>query len=177
MNNGSESLYRPRTPEGTRHVSQDYRHFARFFVIATMAIAASWTEPGHANAPDGHYTSTNGTIYDTKTMLTWERAPTLGPVSWDDANMYCAKLGIDGKVWRLPSMKELQTIVDRTLEKPAIDPVFMNTAPEPFMSPAPFWTSSPLADMASTVVWTVDFTDGTTGLQPIASPARVRCVY
>src|SRR5438128_5669991 len=86
--------------------------------VAIVGLVAA----SRANAPAGRYTIANGTVYDTKTKLTWQQAIVAPPSSWSDAASYCASLALDGTGWRLPSAKELQTIVDESQRSPAIDP-------------------------------------------------------
>lgn len=152
------------------------RHFNRIFIIAAWAIAASWANHGHADAPDGHYTLNSETVYDTKTKLTWERPISAGMVTWADATTYCANLKVENRAWRVPSMKELQTIVDRTREKPAIDPKAFPDTPNTQITP--FWTSSPWAKAPATATWIVDFAVGSSSYigVDIANLAHVRCV-
>lgn len=57
--------------------------------------------------------------------------------------------------WRLPSIRELMTIVDRTRSSPAIDPVAFPGAP----SGGLFWSSSPHASISGNA-WYVNFADG-----------------
>ena len=62
----------------------------------------------------------DGTVTDTSTGLTWQQA-TAGPMAWEAAQKYCAKLELAGGGWRLPTVQELQSIVDYTRQVPAID--------------------------------------------------------
>ena len=60
--------------------------------------------------------SVTGTARDVKTGLTWQRvAPTTGRRKLADAKTYCATgTGLSGTGWRLPTVKELLTLVDFT---------------------------------------------------------------
>ncbi len=99
-----------------------------------------------------------GTVIDAATGLTWQRLIDSAPLSWDEAQAYCPSLGLPGDGWRLPSMKELQTLVDDRRSEPAIDVAsFPDTPParEDY-----FWTSTTMAgDQAS--VWLLGFQQGT----------------
>lgn len=68
-----------------------------------------------ADAPPGRYyvDAKNGTVYDTKTGLTWTRAIV--------TQSTCPNLTLDGGGWRLPTVQELLTLVDPTRSEPAID--------------------------------------------------------
>ncbi len=63
----------------------------------------------------------NGTITDTLTGLMWQQK-TAGPMTHQEALDYCIKLSLGGySGWRLPNIKELQSLVDYTRYNPAID--------------------------------------------------------
>ena len=75
----------------------------------------------------------DGTITDRATGLMWSKADSAKGMNWQDALAWVQKknaekfLGHDD--WRLPNVKELQSIVDYTrspdtMHSPAIDPVF-----------------------------------------------------
>jgi hypothetical protein len=141
-----------------------------FVMAAFSAIAVFFSTHGHADAPPGRYMIANGTVVDTKTSLTWQQTIPTDLYSWTAANMYCAGLDLDGIGWRLPSVKELQTIIDDTNTNPAIDPTAFPNTPN-----VTFWTSSRLAGSPSNA-WDVFFDYGNTGYADVAIPIRVRCV-
>ena len=89
-------------------------HVARFLAVVALATVA-FTRSADANAPAGRYTTSSGTVYDTKTKLTWQQAVAPGTYAWAGAKAYCAGLNLGGTGWRLPTIKELQTIesIDR----------------------------------------------------------------
>jgi formylglycine-generating enzyme required for sulfatase activity len=60
-----------------------------------------------ANASAGHYTMTGGTVFDTKTKLTWQQTVPAARYAWADAKAYCQTVGLAGTGWRLPTRKEL----------------------------------------------------------------------
>lgn len=148
-----------------------WRHYTRMLFIAAWAIAVSWADRGRAASPEGRYSLTDTTVTDTKTRLIWDRNGTKIETSLINANNYCTMLTLNGLVWRLPSMKELQTIVDRTGVSPTIDPeAFPGTPGEAF------WTSSEVP--ASAFVWTVNFLTGYSDMSATMSTNfRVRCVH
>lgn len=148
------------------------RHSNWIVFVAALIIAGSWSEHGRANAPPGRYDITNDTVYDKQTELRWLRTINGNMYTWSDAQMYCTNLNLDGIMWRLPSMKELQTIVDETRVSPAIDQMVF-----PATAPAAFWTSSMTADSQSDA-WYVNFADGAaTQNASQANTYRVRCVH
>jgi hypothetical protein len=66
------------------------------------------------------------TVRDRYTGLIWQRhvdpACEDGCCTWSEAQDYCAGLDLgDQSDWRLPTLKELQTLVDEAQASPAID--------------------------------------------------------
>jgi hypothetical protein len=79
----------------------------------------------------------NGTVTDEMTGLMWQADETL-PLNWKQALAYCGKLELGGLTdWRLPTIKELSTLVDESNINPAIDTAFF-----PATGSAPYWTST-----------------------------------
>jgi len=125
-----------------------------------------------ANAPPGRYTASNGTVTDTKTKLIWQQA-TPSAMPWADARSYCAGIGatLGGSGWRLPTIKELETLVDVSVSsRPTIDVIYFPNAPA-----ALFWSSTPTPEDSSRA-WIVDFIDGTHAVTSRSGNNRVRCV-
>jgi Protein of unknown function (DUF1566) len=133
-----------------------------------------------AAAPAGHYVVTagsgtdNGTVYDTKSKLTWQQTVS-SLYTLADAKAYCAGAGasLGGAGWRVPTIKELLSIVDFFSQTAlAIDSnAFPATPPL-----ARFWSSSPLAG-SSSYAWTVHFFNGgSTADLDVSFTSLVRCV-
>jgi hypothetical protein len=77
-----------------------------------------------AGAPSQQYSIQADVVVDKVTGLTWQRASPDTTYSWTDALAYCESLELAGASdWRLPSFKELWTIIDERAEDlgPAID--------------------------------------------------------
>ena len=67
----------------------------------------------------------DGTITDTSTGLMWQQVTGLGTYSWAQALSYCENLThASHSDWRLPTIKELDSIVDLTRSEPAINTTF-----------------------------------------------------
>ena len=72
----------------------------------------------------------DGTITDRATGLTWMKADNGKTMSWEQALRYAESLNLAGHDdWRLPNVKELQSLVDYTRSpgttgSAAIDPLF-----------------------------------------------------
>ena len=74
--------------------------------------------------PDGRYTIGTDTVMDNWTWLIWQRAVPDKEFDWESAKRYCKSLNLGGfsSGWRLPTMKELEALIDRRFSKPSIDP-------------------------------------------------------
>ena len=67
----------------------------------------------------------DGTVTDNCTGLMWQKDTGDIFSSWQDALRYCGDLDLAGHAdWRLPNVRELQSIVDYGRAFPAIDPLF-----------------------------------------------------
>jgi hypothetical protein len=115
------------------------------------------------STPDKQFTiNDDGTVTDNKTTLTWMRC-SLGQVweagctpqtatklNWEDA-LTAANITSD---WRLPNIKELNSIAEQACDSPAINAsIFPNT------QSAYYWSSSPVASDDGRA-WVVNFSKG-----------------
>jgi hypothetical protein len=122
----------------------------------------------------GGYVVVGGTVLDTKTKLTWQQTPPTATYAWPEAKTYCASVvtsALGGSGWRLPTYKELLTIVDNAEStSPMIDRSAFPDTPPDF-----FWSSTPGADSPS-MAWAVEFNYGDSGVVPVTELIAVRCV-
>jgi hypothetical protein len=107
----------------------------------------------------------DGTVTDTCTGLMWQldTADVNGDgkflhvgdeLPWCEALAYCENLDFAGyDDWRLPNIRELQSIVDYGRHWPAIDPVFRAESRW-------YWSSTSYAGRTR-AAWCVHFEDGT----------------
>lgn len=119
-----------------------------------------------------NFTISNGVATDTKTGLEWQqlsegRSPNLAA-----AKTYCDDLSLAGQNdWRLPTIAELRSIVDRSMANPASDSTIF-----PTMLSMEYWTASPYVGLAGHV-WYVDFYGGWSGYGAATGKTRsTRCV-
>lgn len=145
------------------------------FPIRGVAVALVIASPVLADAPSDQYeffSADSDRIKDRKTGLEWSRLAS-GPVRFDDASC--------GPGTRLPTMKELLTLVD---EEPhyKYDEIQLKNVPKmidqaAFGAQTPtdraYWTSS-FDDSGD--VWTVDFETGETKPADRDDARYVRCV-
>jgi hypothetical protein len=139
--------------------------------VRAGGIAAVRGGTGAAGAPPGRYTVGSGTVLDNETGLMWQHPYLDGSRTWRNALVYCEELSVGGySDWRLPSIKELQTLVDEEVYSPAIDTaVFVGTTGDWF------WSSSPYT-YTTTSAWAEEFADGVARLYGTQVLFKVRCV-
>jgi hypothetical protein len=141
-----------------------------------------------ADAPGDQYTLFNASsqsITDNFTKLVWERQAPTQPMTFDAAISYCAGLSLDGYApWRVPSYKELLTLVDESphLEYQAGALVTVAIDGNAFPPPTPvapyfYWTSS-ISPVDTTTAYVVNFTDGVAHTTNFSQSSEyVRCVH
>jgi hypothetical protein len=96
----------------------------------------------------------NGTVTENNTGLTWQQGEP-GAMTWVSALSYCEGLSLgDHSDWRLPNIRELESLTDYTRFNPAIDKSFFPNA-----SAAYYWSSTTSAG-GPAGAWYVDFFSG-----------------
>ena len=59
----------------------------------------------------------DGTVTDTKTGLMWAVTDNMGHINWHDAKLYCENTVLSRhRNWRMPTIEELKTLYDESLE-------------------------------------------------------------
>jgi hypothetical protein len=123
--------------------------------------------------PSGSFTDNNdGTLTDSATGFTWQQTDDGSPQRWEGALSYCDGLDLAGHTdWRLPNIRELQSVVNDGLNHPAIDSAFSSRSDR-------YWSGSTSAGQASDG-WHVDFGEGAAAADYKGGSAgliSVRCV-
>ena len=105
---------------------------------------------------------------DPQTGLEWQ-CESAGPMDWQAAQCYARALTLNGGGWRLPTLRELETLLDRTRYRPEMRDEI------PFRDVLSYWSSTTFgADRNS--AWIVMF-DGAYVLSYYKTNAyHVRCV-
>jgi hypothetical protein len=130
-----------------------------------------------AQAPSYLYVTTTDTALDTQTGLLWQRAALQQfSQSFTDALLGCQGLNLGGysSGWRLPTIRELLSIVD---ERQPLGPQWdRNTFTGGPLSS--YWSSTPVAATPASA-WVFTFTPGVFMEQRdmATSAAMVRCVH
>ena len=88
-----------------------------------------------------HFTENgNGTITDNLTNLIWQKVPYHDTLTWEEALKYADTLSLTGiKDWRLPNIKELESINDESLINPSVNTNYFNT-----IGVKKYWSSTTL---------------------------------
>ena len=102
-----------------------------------------------------HYTSTAETVTDTWTGLTWQRVQPTLPYTPAGAATYCQGLSLGGfsTGWRLPAVKELESLVARIGSR-KLDPVFGSFMQDCTVS------STAAVQVSTGGIWGVEFGEG-----------------
>lgn len=103
----------------------------------------------------------NGTVTDNKTGIMWQQADR-GYMSWVSALSYCEGLSLGGFTdWRLPNIKELESITDDSKYNPALETTyFPKTTYFPIDRTFGFYFSSTTVSDYSDLSWYVHSADG-----------------
>jgi hypothetical protein len=111
-------------------------------------------------------------VLDKETGVVWERSQYMTFMDWEDASYHCHSREAGGRLgWRLPSIEELTSLVDKSNTNPALPTghPFENMLANQYWSGTTYATNSELAR-------SVHFSVGTVGTSDKLSTFYVRCV-
>ena len=92
----------------------------------------------------------DGTVTDQNSGLVWQQQDDGIGRNWQNSIAYCEGLELAGQTdWRLPNIKELQSIVDYTRHDPAIDPATFTLSD----SEGWFWSGTTHGDSTSSAAY------------------------
>lgn len=113
-----------------------------------------------------------GAVIDNRTGLMWQQAEADSAMNWEEALNYARGLEFAGFAdWRLPNVKELQSLHDETAVRPSISTEFFPSA-----RPELYWSSTTLINREGDRAWTMDFNLGIVSYNPKTDRLRVRLV-
>ncbi|MBL7814992.1 MAG: DUF1566 domain-containing protein [Saprospiraceae bacterium] len=99
-------------------------------VRTPQTVAAQFTDLG------------NNTIRDNLTGLIWQKTPNPDTLTWENALQYAENLSLGGASdWRLPNIKELQSISDVAIVTPSVSTTFF-----PTIGIKKYWSSTTLTN-------------------------------
>jgi hypothetical protein len=105
-------------------------------------------------------------VRDNWTGLVWQQGTSSRTYGFDEAQEYCR--GLDAG-FRAPSMKELQTLIDRRRAAPTIDPTYFPETPS-----AHFWSGTRRSE---SIAYLVEFKIGSANTYSTDLPSYMRCVH
>ena len=120
---------------------------------------------------------------DSRSGLTWQKCSlgqssnstcsvTATTLTWSNAISYCDNLALrDGKIWRVPQINELKTLVDSTKTS---EPT-LNSANFPSNPIGNYWSSTSHPNGATTAFF-VNFSNGSVGNATKGNFYYVRCI-
>ena len=114
---------------------------------------------------------TKGWVLDNVTGRNWQLVSQAAVNGFAQASAWCATLALDGGAWRLPSLLELESLVDRRIAAPTIPKIFTATADY-------YFSADTVVSSNGNRIWSVLFADGSSTASTIftTSGAAVRCV-
>lgn len=138
--------------------------------LRTETISAGGTKKFHVRAVRDINTPTiitnaftdngNQTITDNLTQLVWQKNPRLDSMTWEDALQYADTFQIAGfSDWRLPNIKELQSLNDEKRGAPSINKIYF-----PTINTGKYFSSTTLPNQ-TTKAWYLDTQFGITTYQ------------
>lgn len=148
--------------------------------MATLLISTACALTNVTALAEGRYSySTDGSeVTDSQTELIWRRCAE--GMSWSGATCTGSATGYTHEEalaraktqsgWRLPNVKEIASITDKSRYNPAID-----TDAFPATPPAYFWTATPGAVSGSSA-WYISLTVGSIFLSSRNNAYRIRLV-
>ena len=114
----------------------------------------------------------NGTITDSLTNLMWQRIPYTDSLSWENALIYADTLTLGGYIdWRLPNIKELESINEHRLYKPSLDTAFFK-----IINNKKYWTGTTLKSSTNSKAWYLNSQYGITSYDEKIRRNQVMCV-
>ena len=159
-------------------------------INSTTTVAKNLTPTPTANqsrgvppeSPTNYTDNGDGTVTDNHTGLVWSKCVqgmsgagcTLGSPAlreWSKAVTDCTSVTLSGKKdWRMPTLKELESIVDTGVFDPSVNrKFFIRTTNDPY------WTATSPAEYQADK-FTVLFSDGSVYHQNSGGAAATRCV-
>lgn len=115
---------------------------------------------------------TKGVVIDPTFKLMWQDRDKVYIADYKGAKSYCEKLSYAGySDWRLPTIKELQSIVDYSKHSPALNRAFKY-----YSADNTYCWSSTIDAMDSSNAWDIYFSNGSAGGDSLSLNNCVRCV-
>jgi len=112
----------------------------------------------------------DSSVTDNTTGLVWQQAEG-GSKTWEQALTYCEDLSLAGKNdWRLPNVKELESLTEDSLYNPAIDKTYF-----PAAYASRYWSSTTYVNSSASAFY-LAFDSGAVASYFKSNNYYVRCV-
>ena len=122
-------------------------------IVMLSLFMAALSVPALATGP--YVDNGDGTVSDLGTGLMWQQSDDGVYRTWKEALAYCENATLAGySDWRLPNIRELETIVDDTCYNPSIDTNYFMSVKSYY-----YWSGSTVA-VSPNYAWYVYFYDG-----------------
>ena len=113
--------------------------------VAVASVAYAAGQGGGTSGPDQLRANGDGTVTDLSTHLVWQQQEQATHFVEPDAVSYCSSLTLAGKHdWRLPTIYELQRLVDYSAFNPASAPQLSYVPPDQ-QGTFYTWSSTPVS--------------------------------
>ena len=147
----------------------------------TETISAGGTKRFHVRAVRNPYSTTfavshfkdngDGTIKDNYTGLTWQKLQSSNTMTWEDALAYASTLSLGGKTdWRVPNVKELQSLNDEKLSKPSFNKTYFANVVS-----GNYWSSTSMYQSPG-IAWDINLDYGIVSYDDKTIKQNVLCV-
>jgi hypothetical protein len=115
--------------------------------------------------------ATAGTVKDNLTGLTWQKVPNTNTLTWEQSLVYAEGLTLGGfSDWRLPNIKELESINDEKLINPSVSTTYFSS-----IGVKNYWSSTSLPNQ-TTRAWYLSTQFGITTYELKTVAQSVICV-
>ena len=113
----------------------------------------------------------DGTITDNYTGLIWQKIQSSATMTWEEALAYSRDLSLGGKTdWRMPNIKEIQSLNDEKLTKPSFNKSFFTN-----ISSGNYWSSTTMQN-STTKAWDINIDYGIVSYNVKTVKEYVLCV-
>ena len=99
-------------------------------------------------------------VLDSETGLVWQKSPSTSTFSWGGAQAHCNRLTTGGRLgWRLPTLQELESLVDPNAGGVAFLPLLPAGNPFENVRLSSYWSATTNANVPGDA-WDVNFSNG-----------------
>ena len=146
------------------------------WVVMVQEVPTSFSAEGDpaVSSPSQRFVAVldGAAVKDMQTGFTWEQSPDFFYGTWTEASAHCQAKTVGGRTgWRVPSIKELSSLIDSSQKDPALP------SGHPFGNnkSSIYWSSTP-SDTDDMVAWHVSFFTGEVMTDQKSQTRRVWCM-